>query len=201
MRQRNILVLCSSLIVLASQPAGATDPAPRDWPKVKQYDQHHLAQIALPLGGIGTGTVSLGGRGDLRDWEIVNRPAKGFNPASAFFAINVKSTRIPSATRALQGPVEEFQYNGGFGVKDATNPGLPCFRQCTFDASYPFGIVNLKDPDLPVTVTIQGFNPLIPDRSGCERHTYCRSPLCRHKHFRRHVDRNGLWLSRKLHRE
>ena len=37
----------------------------------------HLSEIAFPLGGIGTGTVSLGGRGELRDWEIFNRPGKG----------------------------------------------------------------------------------------------------------------------------
>jgi non-lysosomal glucosylceramidase len=169
MGQRSSFALWFFLLSLSAQPVTTAGPASRDWPKVKQYDQHHLAQIALPLGGIGTGTVSLGGRGDLRDWEIVNRPAKGFNPASAFFAINVKSTHRPTVTRALQGPVEEFQYNGGFGVKDATNPGLPCFRLCSFDASYPFGIVNLRDPDLPVAVTIQGFNPLIPtdpDASG-----------------------------------
>lgn len=37
-----------------------------DWPILKCYDQNHLGRIALPLGGIGTETVSLGGRGDLR---------------------------------------------------------------------------------------------------------------------------------------
>ncbi len=51
-----------------------------NWPILKRYDQDHLGRIALPLGGIGTGTVSLGGRGDLRDWEIMNRAAKGFVP-------------------------------------------------------------------------------------------------------------------------
>jgi non-lysosomal glucosylceramidase len=35
-----------------------------------------LSEVAFPLGGIGTGTVSLGGRAQLRDWEIFNRPAK-----------------------------------------------------------------------------------------------------------------------------
>ncbi len=45
--------------------AEATDY--ENWPILKQYDQNHLGRIALPLGGIGTGTVSLGGRGDLRD--------------------------------------------------------------------------------------------------------------------------------------
>ncbi|MBT4497280.1 MAG: hypothetical protein HOC74_06135, partial [Gemmatimonadetes bacterium] len=54
------------------------------WPVLKSYDQDHLLRIALPLGGIGTGTVSLGGRGDLRDWELMNRPAKGFVPGARF---------------------------------------------------------------------------------------------------------------------
>jgi non-lysosomal glucosylceramidase len=52
------------------------------WPILTRYEQDYLPRIALPLGGIGTGTVSLGGWGDLRDWEIVNRPAKGFTPHS-----------------------------------------------------------------------------------------------------------------------
>ena len=38
------------------------------WPVLRRYDAGHLARVAMPLGGIGTGTVSLGGRGDLLDW-------------------------------------------------------------------------------------------------------------------------------------
>ena len=29
-------------------------------------------EAAFPLGGIGTGNVSVGARGELRDWEIFN---------------------------------------------------------------------------------------------------------------------------------
>ena len=34
-----------------------------NWPMLKHYDRDHLARVAMPIGGIGTGTVSLGGRG------------------------------------------------------------------------------------------------------------------------------------------
>ncbi|WP_156113403.1 GH116 family glycosyl-hydrolase [Wocania ichthyoenteri] len=35
----------------------------------------------MPVGGIGTGTVSITGTGAFSDWEIMNSPAKGGNPS------------------------------------------------------------------------------------------------------------------------
>ena len=160
---------CAFLALFFIASAAFAGKSDRPWPIIKHYDQKHLSQIALPIGGIGTGTISLGGRGDWKDWEIVNRPAKGFNPGSPFFAIRVKPAGGSTKVRALQGPVAEHLYAGAFGVKDATNPALPCFRNCSFDASYPFGIVNLSDPDMPVRARIKAFNPLVPtdaDASG-----------------------------------
>ena len=154
---RKLLALAFLFVVIA-----AAQNLKRPWPIIRHYDQQHLGRIALPVGGIGTGTISLGGRGDWRDWEIMNRPAKGFNPGSPFFAIRVKPAKEKAIVRALQGPVDEHLYEGASGVKNATNPGLPCFHNCSFDASYPFGIVNLSDAGVPVTVKIKAFNPLIP---------------------------------------
>lgn len=138
------------------------------WPVLTRYDQRHLPKIALPLGGIGTGTVSLGGRGDLRDWEIVNRPAKGFAPQSTFFALWAKPEGEAAVVRALEGPVDLAEYEGAYG-SGARNHGLPRFRSVAFEAAYPLGQVLLSDPDVPVAVRLQAFNPLIPadpDRSG-----------------------------------
>ena len=78
-----------------------TEEKKETWPVLTEYDQDHLTRIALPLGGIGTGTVSLGGRGDLRDWEIVNRPAKGYVPKETFFAIYVEGGGDSPVVRAL----------------------------------------------------------------------------------------------------
>ncbi|MHC5034132.1 MAG: GH116 family glycosyl-hydrolase [Planctomycetota bacterium] len=130
------------------------------WPVLTRYDQEHLRRIALPLGGIGTGTVSLGGRGDLRDWEIMNRPAKGFAPANSFFALYAKAPGRPPVTRALEGVLEP-PYEGGWGCT-APNHGLPRFRKCSFSAAYPLGQVLLSDPDVPLDARVEAFNPLVP---------------------------------------
>ena len=131
------------------------------WPLLRAYDQDHSRRIALPLGGIGTGTISLGGRGDLRDWEIVNRPAKGFAPKNAFFAVRaVTNTGHPMA-RALEGALPWDLYEGWSGSPVA-NAGIPRFRNYSFEAAYPFGTVLLNDPEFPLDVRIEAFNPLIP---------------------------------------
>ena len=135
------------------------------WPVLKRYDQDHIVRIALPLGGIGTGTVSLGGRGDLRDWEIMNRTAKGFVPlrgaSGPFFALFTKTAEGRIATRAIEGVIDVSGYEESHG-STVPNHGLPRFRECSFAAAYPFGQVMLSDADVPVDVRIEVFNPLIP---------------------------------------
>ncbi len=136
------------------------------WPVLKRYDQDHIEKIALPLGGIGTGTVCLGGRGDLRDWEIMNRSSKGFVPLSGrssgpFFALFAGPAGGKTVTRAIEGPIELSGYEESHG-STVPNHGLPRFRNCSFAAAYPFGQVFLSDPDVPVDVRIEAFNPLIP---------------------------------------
>lgn len=141
---------------------------PGQWPALKHYDQNHLFQIALPLGGIGTGQVSLGGRGELRDWEIMNIPAKGFSTVytgssnAPFFAIYTKPADGEAATTLLEGPIYTHEYVRGGGGEEVNHHGMPRFRSASFDAAYPFGQVNLSDENLPVEVRIKGFNPLVP---------------------------------------
>lgn len=137
----------------------STSPNPA-WPVLTRYAGRRLDRVALPLGGIGTGTISLGGRGDLHDWEVVNRPAKGFTPRDAFFALRTQQGSAAPVVRALEGvlqpPYEEAR--GRF----APNHGLPRFRECAFLAAYPFGQVLLNDDDVLLNVRLEAFNPLVP---------------------------------------
>ena len=142
-------------------------------PVLKKYDRNHLFRIAMPIGGIGTGTVSLGGSGALRDWEIMNVPAKGYSTVTTgndapFFSIYTKKNNAPSQSKALLGPIDFPEYHHYEG-RSVDHHGLPRFREASFEASYPFGIVTLSDNTMPVKVRLIGYNPLIPgeaDDSG-----------------------------------
>ncbi|HTT61677.1 MAG TPA: GH116 family glycosyl-hydrolase, partial [Bryobacteraceae bacterium] len=74
----------------ADRPSDAPKPVtlPRSsmrYPRV--YTGRQLAMLAMPLGGVAAGSISIGGRGQLRDWEIFNRPDKGRSPEYAFASI------------------------------------------------------------------------------------------------------------------
>ena len=75
-------------------------PRRTDWRQV--YEGQAVSQIAFPLGGIGTGTVSLGGYGQLRDWEIFNRPSKGRVLPYSFFAIRCRRRGGRAVTKVLE---------------------------------------------------------------------------------------------------
>jgi len=93
---------------LAAGQTGETEPGPRpslEYPR--RYRGRQLAMLAFPLGGIGTGSISLGGRGQLRDWEVFNRPDKGLKPSYALPSLWVQKGDVlegdaPAATRELE---------------------------------------------------------------------------------------------------
>ncbi len=157
-------LLC--FLVLACFIANAQ---PSEWPVLKHYDQQHLLNIALPLGGIGTGTVSLGGRGELRDWQIMNKPGIKFSTVTPgndapFFAIYVKPADKAAMTKGLMGPLHPSEYQHYEG-RPVNHHGIPRFTAASFDAAYPFGQVNLTDNLLPVSVKVKGYNPFVPGNS------------------------------------
>ena len=133
------------------------------------YRGRHLDHIAFPLGGIGTGMVSLGGWGQLRDWEIMNRPAKGFTVPDSFVTLKVRQRGAEPITKVVQGPPGGDYIGGGGSMPRQSGEGLPHFRKVTFKGHFPFATVQFRDPGVPVRVTLEAFNPFIPlnaDDSG-----------------------------------
>ncbi len=135
------------------------------------YSGERLREVALPLGGIGTGTVSLGGRGNLQDWEIFNRPAKGKDLPYTFFAIWAQPEGGPDGGAVAR--VLERQllppYAFGSGIPPSAVGGLPRLKEARFTGAYPFARIAFLDPHLPLRVELQAFNPMAPldaDLSG-----------------------------------
>ena len=152
--------------VLAAGCVGAAE-----WPVLRTYEGEFLRRVKMPIGGIGTGTISLSGTGALVDWEIRNMPDKGFTPragVSPCFAIRTETADGRVMARLLEGPVDTEAYEGAEGAP-ARNHGFVRWRSCRFRTAYPLAQVELRDPAMPVEATLEAMNPLVKgdaDKSG-----------------------------------
>lgn len=143
-----------------------------DWPVLKTYEGECLRRVKMPLGGIGTGTISLAGRGALVDWAIRGSSAVGYTPetqdVSTGFWIRMEDADGHVTARLLEGPLDSELYDGEEGSR-VPNHGFPRFGSCRFAAAYPFAQVELSDASVPVRATLEAMNPLVPgdaDASG-----------------------------------
>ena len=151
----------------AAAPAAATpDGSEIAFPRV--FRGRHLTAIAFPLGGVCAGCISLGGRGQLRDWEIFNRPDKGNTPAYAFPAIWAQAGKRKPVARVLEARIQPpFEGSSGLGSRNA--PGLTRLASAAFAGEFPLAHLDFSDPALPVRVSLEAFSPFIPhepDESG-----------------------------------
>src|SRR6516225_9480659 len=139
---------------------------PITYPRV--FTGGDLRMIAFPLSGIGTGSIALGGRGQLRDWEIFNRPDKGNNPSYAFPAIWVQAGNRKPVARVLESRMQP-PYEGSSGLGTRNAPGLTRLSSATFTGEFPLARIDFADTTLPVRVSLEAFSPFIPhepDESG-----------------------------------
>jgi non-lysosomal glucosylceramidase len=136
------------------------------YPRV--FTGRKLTAIAFPLGGVCAGAISLGGRGQLRDWEIFNRPDKGNAPSYAFPAIWVQAGNRKPIARVLESRIQPpFEGSSGLGTRNA--PGLTRLASATFTGEFPLARIDFADSTLPVRVSLEAFSPFIPhepDESG-----------------------------------
>ena len=125
------------------------------------YTGDSLRNIAVPVGGIGTGDILIGGRGNIRSLEILNRSAMDEPPYMTFFSIWFREKDGPAGARILEGKVP-LDLSGPYGISRRQLEGIPRFKSVRFSARYPIIQLELTDPDVPLRIAGMFYNPLIP---------------------------------------
>ncbi|HPD14815.1 MAG TPA: GH116 family glycosyl-hydrolase [Planctomycetota bacterium] len=108
------------------------------------YQGESLGAIRLPVGGIGAGSIQIDGKAARPVWHIFNNMNQMAVPDS-FFAIRIAGDK--PILKALQ-----------------TEPAgaYAAMKALSFRGEYPFGWYDFTDPDVPLKVSLETFNPLIP---------------------------------------
>ena len=127
------------------------------------------SKVAFLLGGIGTGNVSIGARGELRDWEVFNRPGIGNYLPYSFFAIWAKAKNSKAVAKVLESKLQPPYSESAHGFNPLQVGGLPRLDSSTMREEYPFVWIDFEDEELPVKLSLEAFTPFIPlnaDDSG-----------------------------------
>ena len=118
-----------------------------------------LTYIGMPIGGITSGQVYLGGDGQLWYWDIFN--IKRIEPG------------IPGDKFYLSPMIQDKRFEQGFALRvkkllpSTITPIVSLLRvggfsDITFRGEYPIGKVAYKDDDIPISVALNAYTPFIP---------------------------------------
>ena len=136
------------------------------------YTGDRTKYLAFPLGGIGSGGLSISGSGRLIDWSIRNRPAlQGYNGYSHFAIKAEKGGELVDA-RVLNGPYDlnpsgapgmRKMFDGfGHGANRQTLVGVPHFESVEFYGRFPTADLVFTDGRFPGGVRLTALSPFIP---------------------------------------
>ncbi|HVL22719.1 MAG TPA: GH116 family glycosyl-hydrolase [Thermomicrobiales bacterium] len=147
----------------------------------RTYTGEALRAVAMPLGGLGTGTIALAGDGSLRQWQIHNQINHLACVPHSFFAVWAHPASGEPVARVLQSAAL-------YDTPDPTPPPPPtsndhvvplCHRrlmqrlpgvaEIEYTGEYPIATLRYHDSALPVRVSMEAFNPFVPldaDASG-----------------------------------
>ena len=136
----------------------------------------HLRAVSFPVGGIGAGCIGVAGNGDLAEWEVFNRPAKGRRNGMSHFAVRAEreggdgeivDARVLHGdfAGALSGAGDTPFAGFGFGPAADSLCGLPHFRSVTLRGEFPVGEWSFRDPNFPGDAALVAWSPFVPGRS------------------------------------
>ncbi|MCF7730144.1 MAG: hypothetical protein K9N23_00575 [Akkermansiaceae bacterium] len=118
------------------------------------YRGKELEKIGMPVGGICTGQLYLGGDGRLWHWDIFNQP------------IGTGSEHYANPLQPASPLTQKFSLKIGDQTHTLDRDGFP---DISFRGEYPIGVVEYAGADVPLAVKLEAFSPFTPldaDDSG-----------------------------------
>lgn len=143
--------------------------------EILQLTGKKLRCAAMPLGGIGTGSIAIGGDGLLKQWQITNTVKHNAFVPNSFFGVWTKEVGKPNETsscRALICPKvhEDLDFKPARAVSDH-KVGIAAkemfeilqgVETICFDGEYPIAFLEFKDQLLPIDISLTSYTPFIP---------------------------------------
>ncbi len=144
--------LLVAIVLIFSFLAGA------QLPEKSTFTGSELQTLRIPVGGVSTGNILVGGRGNIEHVEVFNRPNRQRRLEKTFFSLWVKEPgKEPRSTlleRELLPPYQNITHVYAWG--------LPRMSEARLVNNYPHLFWNFGDDAIPVDVSLEIVNPIIP---------------------------------------
>lgn len=134
--------------------------------------KNELQYIGMPVGGIFTGTVYLGGDGRVWLWDIFNDNQSGIDPKSIDWKYDQQNSRevMSKDGSAYVQPAKNIRpLEQGFAFKIASSGKrivktmqADDWDEIVFEATYPIAKIHYIDHKLDIEITAEVFSPFIP---------------------------------------
>ncbi len=134
--------------------------------------KNELQYIGMPIGGIFTGTVYLGGDGRLWLWDIFNENQNGIDPKTIEWGMDLhvgKKVRPQDGSAYVQPAKDIRPIEQGFAFKIIAGKKTVIKKleasdwdEILFEATYPIAKVHYIDHSLGLDITASIFSPFIP---------------------------------------
>lgn len=140
---------------------------------VTQYlkSKNELEYIGMPVGGMNTGTMYLGGDGRLWLWDIFNKNQNGIDPKEIDWNSELhvgKKVRSQDGSAYVQPAKNIRPVKQGFALKISFNGKTVIKRlveadwdDIVFEATYPMASITYIDKNLPLKIIAEVFSPFI----------------------------------------
>ena len=147
----NLLLPVLSLFLIIQIPLTGQDQA-------HTYTNRQLQSLRVPVGGIGSGNVLMGGRGNIEFVEVFNRPDRQRKLEKTFFAIWLKEPGKQPVSKLL----ERETFPPYLDVTHKFVDGLPRMQEAVFTNYFPHLEWQFSDSQVPLKINLEIINPLVP---------------------------------------